>query len=122
MATWPTTLPRPTVDAYALTLGDPVARTAIGTGRRQARERFARPGTEIAVRWVFSEVELAVFEAWYRYIARDGAAWFDCELADGQGVVTWGAQFAEKWRLAAGAGLSYAVSAKLWVRARPVVA
>lgn len=119
MPTWPATLPRPSAPDYGLQPFDPVARSSIEAGKRAARERFLAAPTRVPVRWIFSEAEFAVFEAWWRHAALDGAAWFDIELANGQGINAVAAQFAEDWRADALGGGAYSVAAVLHARAMP---
>lgn len=121
MPAYPATLPAPVYDGYGLEPFDPVARSSIGTGRRAARERFATAPARVAVSWVFSEAEFAVFEAWFSRVALDGAAWFDIALADGKGMTTVSACFAAVWRFRATSG-GYAVTATLAVRRFPLAA
>ncbi len=121
MPTWPATLPRPTVETYALKPVDPVSRTQFEAGNSRSRRRFQTAPTIIPVRWVFTEAEMAVFEAWHKYEALDGAAWFDTDLANGLGISSHNAKFEEMWDASARAGLNFIVTAKLRVSARPVM-
>lgn len=119
MPAYPATLPPPTLPDYGLQPADPVARSSIEAGRRAARERFLVMPTRVPVRWIFTEAEFAVFEAWWRHVVLDGAAWFDIALANGQGITTVATQFAEDWRADALGGGDYSVAAVLHVRAMP---
>lgn len=119
MATWPATLPAPSAFGYGYSLADPVARSPFDSGRLQARARSLAPPSRVPVTWVLTEAEMAVFEAWFRHEALDGAAWFSTPLANGQGVTNVDAQFAEDWQATATAS-GYSVSASLQVRALPL--
>ncbi len=121
MAAYPSTIPLPALEGYALTPVDGVARSDISAGRRVARQRVAAPNAVVPVRWVFRQVELAVFEAWHRHTALDGAAWFSISLRNGQGASTVTARFDGPWEAVA-TGLNFIVTAALRVRALPVAA
>jgi len=121
MATYPSTIPAPTLEAYGITPVDGVARSGFVNGRRTQRQRVASPNAVVGVRWVFSRPEFAVFEAWHRHTARDGAAWFDISLRNGQGATTCSAKFERIWEAAA-AGANFIVTAALRVRSLPVAA
>ncbi|HHL8026086.1 TPA: hypothetical protein ACQ713_004668, partial [Escherichia coli] len=42
--------------------------------------------TEAAVSWVFSDVQAQLFEAWFRDVITDGAAWFNMRMRTPLGV------------------------------------
>lgn len=119
MPLYPATLPRPSVDGYGLSPFDPVVRSRFAAGRKQSRERQRTPPTAIAVRWIFTEAELAVFESWWHHVALDGAGAFDIELANGQGINSVTASFADDWRMEALESGAYAVTANLHARVMP---
>lgn len=122
MPAWPATLPGPTAEGYGLRPVDRVARSAIGAGGAKARARFASAPAQIPVRFVFTEAELAVFEAWLRHTVYDGALWFDIDLGSGQGVNSVSALFADDPRTDAHPAGGYVVTATLFARALPAAA
>jgi hypothetical protein len=122
MASWPATLPSPTAEGYGIRPVERVARSAIGAGKSQARSRFASAPARIPVRFVFSEAELAVFEAWLRHTVYDGGAWFSIGLANGQGVGSVSALFADEPRTDAHPAGGYVVTATLFARSLPQAA
>ena len=73
--TWPNTLPLPSVEGYGLTPQEAVLRTDMESGPARQRRRFRQTPTRITVRWLFSEFEFALFEAWYKYHADEGGQW-----------------------------------------------
>src|SRR3546814_2554449 len=84
LITWPTTLPLPSVEGYGLTPQEAVLRTDMESGPARQRRRFRQTPTRITVRWLFSEFEFALFEAWYKYHADEGGQWFEITLLGGQ--------------------------------------
>lgn len=122
MAAYPATLPAPTAEGYGIRPVDRVARSNIESGARAARARFTSAPARLPVRFVFTEPELAVFEAWLRHTALDGAAAFDIDLASGQGVNSVSALFADDPRTEAHPAGGYIVTATLFARALPAAA
>lgn len=121
MPTWPATLPRPTVETYTLKPVDPVSRTQFEAGNSRSRRRFQSAPTIIPVRWAFTEAEMAVFEAWHKHEAQDGAASFSIDLANGLGISAYSAKFERMFDAPVRAGLNWIVNAELRVTARPVM-
>lgn len=122
MATWPTTLPAPTVDGYGITPQASFARTDMDQGPARQRRRFTTAPTHYSVQWVLTEPQLGTLESWCRDQAADGAAWFSISLRNGQGLQVVEARFIEPWKASKLGGMHYQVSATLEVRNRPVAA
>ena len=120
MATWPTTLPAPTVDGYGIAPQPTFARTDMDQGPARQRRRFTTGPTQYSVQWVLTEAQLATLESWYRDQAADGAAWFFISLRNGQGLQVVEARFPEPWKASKLGSRHYQVSATLEVRNRPV--
>ena len=83
---WPSTLPPPTVEGYGLSPQEAVLRTDMESGPARQRRRFRQTPTRISVRWMFTEFEFALFEAWYKYHADEGGQWFEITLLGGLGL------------------------------------
>ena len=118
MAAYPATLPNPARDGYGLEPQSGSARSDVETGAAAVRQRYTATPTQIVLRWVFTEAEFAVFEAWWRLVAQDGAAWIDMPIANGSGINSLSARFIGPYR-AAMISLAYGVTARAEVRALP---
>jgi len=95
MAIYPSTLPRPQKDSYSIEQEGGVIKTQMTSGLARHRRVSANPPSKISVKWLFGEVEYAIFEAWFLYEAKMGAEWFDVELLGGQGITTHQTRFPE---------------------------
>ena len=95
--TWPTTLPLPSVEGYGLTPQEAVLRTDMESGPARQRRRFRQTPTRITVRWLFSETQFALFEAWYKYHADEGGQWFEITLLGGLGLLPHEARFTRQF-------------------------
>ena len=74
---WPDCLPLPQIYGYSVALAD--ANNARGGGKfgpATSRNRFTRQSASISVSYVMSDLQLGIFEAWWRHILNDGAGWF----------------------------------------------
>ena len=69
--TWPATLPLPTIDGYGVHPGEAILRTGMEAGPARQRRRFTQVPSRITVRWTFRRDQFALFEAWYRWRARE---------------------------------------------------
>lgn len=98
MPAWPSTLPKPLAASYALEPESRMARTDMEAGPARQRRRFTSGPTRVPVEWSFSQQQMAIFEAWWRYQVRDGADWFDVKMLNGKGVSTVEARFVEPYR------------------------
>lgn len=121
MASYPATIPAPSLGGYGIDPVPGVMRSDAPGGLRRQRQRVANPGSRVTVRWVFTEAEFAVFEAWFAHTLNHGAAWFSTSLRNGQGASTVTARFDGVWDAAA-TGVAWVVSAVLRVRVLPVAA
>ena len=82
---WPDRLPLPTLEGYGIQPGEAVLRTEVEAGPARRRRRFTNVPSRIAVRWVLRPDQFALFEAWYRFAAAEGGAWFEIDLLGGLG-------------------------------------
>ena len=83
-ARWPDRLPLPTLEGYGISPGEAVLRTEMEAGPARQRRRFTDVPSRIAVRWVLRPDQFALFEAWYRWVAAEGGAWFEMDLLGGR--------------------------------------
>lgn len=121
MATWPATLPRPTVSGYQLAPVDQTVRTDMEAGLARQRRRTAARNDQISVLWLFDDAEMAAFRAWFDDAAQaaGGAAWFtSLPLATGDGgvVTSQEARFVGTYTADALPGLLWQVNARLEIR------
>ena len=119
--TWPVTLPLPTVENYAVQPGDAVVRTDMEAGLARQRRRFTDVPSIIGVRWLFTRNQFAVFEAWYKLYAKEGAEFFDIDLLGGIGITTHTARFTRQFDAKLFNGLFWEVTSQLEIRERPTL-
>jgi hypothetical protein len=83
MATWPSTLPAPAYDGYALSPVDPGIRTDMESGAARTRTRTKNRNDKINVAWEFSDAQMAIFRTWFDNPAECayGSAWFSTLLS-----------------------------------------
>lgn len=119
--TWPATLPLPTVEGYSVHPGEAVLRTEMEAGPARQRRRFTQVPSRIGVRWVFRREQFALFEAWYRWQAKEGAEWFAIDLLGGLGLVEHEARFTRQFESRLKNALLWEVTSELEIRERPVL-
>ena len=121
MATWPTYLPAPTVSGFESTSDDPLLRTQMESGAPRARVMFTAAPDNVTLHWVFTGVELALFEAWHKLEALNGSAWFSVNLPNGLGMQSVEARFKKPLRKSLRGGMNWFVSGEVQVRNAPVM-
>jgi hypothetical protein len=119
--TWPTTLPLPSVEGYGLTPQEAVLRTDMESGPARQRRRFRQTPTRITVRWLFSEFEFAIFEAWYKFQADEGGQWFEITLTGGLGLLAHEARFTRQFEAQLLSAQRWQVKSELEIRERPTL-
>lgn len=119
MATWPTTLPAPILDGYALDPLDQTIRTDMEFGAARTRRRSTAQNDKLNVAWIFTRAQMAAFRTWFTDAAQaaGGSAWFDLVVDTGEGAAaSQSCRFSGPWKAAfRGAGI-WSVSATLEVR------
>ncbi|MDD9876530.1 MAG: hypothetical protein OXR84_03715 [Magnetovibrio sp.] len=118
---WPTTLPLPTIEGYGVHPGEAILRTEMEAGPARQRRRFTQVPSRISVRWVLRRDQFALFEAWYRWHAREGGAWFEIDLLGGIGLSAHEARFTRQFEAALQPGNRWRVTSELEIRERPVL-
>lgn len=119
--TWPTTLPLPTIEGYGVHPGEAILRTEMEAGPARQRRRFTSVPSRISVRWLFRRQQFALFEAWYRWHAKEGGEWFEIDLLGGLGLVAHEARFARQFEARVRGGVLWEVTSELEVRERPTL-
>ena len=118
---WPHTLPLPTVEGYAVRPGEAILRTEMEAGPARQRRRFTQVPSRIGVRWVLRRDQFALFEAWYRWHAKEGGEWFSIDLLGGIGLTAHEARFTRQFEARLIAGTLWEVRSELEIRERPVL-
>lgn len=91
---WPADrLPLPTFDGYGVQPLDAALRTDMESGPARQRLIYTAVPERIAVRWRFSDWQYAIFRAWYRHKAKQGAEWFSIDLLNALGIAAHEARF-----------------------------
>ncbi|MBF0354974.1 MAG: hypothetical protein HQL43_07050 [Alphaproteobacteria bacterium] len=118
---WPTTLPLPTVQGYGIRPNEAILRTEMEAGPARQRKRFTNVPTRIAVRWLMKREQFALFEAWYRWEAKEGGEWFEIPLLGGLGLVTHEARFTRQFDAKLVGGVLWEIASELEIRERPTL-
>ena len=118
---WPATLPLPTVEGYGIRPGEAILRTEMEAGPARQRKRFTQVPTRIAVRWLMRREQFALFEAWYRWHAREGGEWFEIPLLGGVGLTAHEARFTRQFEARLKGGVLWEIASELEIRERPTL-
>ncbi len=118
---WPTTLPLPSIEGYGLHPGEAILRTEMEAGPARQRRRYTQVPSRISVRWTFRRDQFALFEAWYRWHAKEGGEWFEINLLGGLGLVIHEARFTRPFDAQPRSGVLWEVSSELEIRERPTL-
>lgn len=121
MIAWPDTLPLPTVEGYGIWPGDAILRTEMDAGPARQRRRFTQVPSRVSVRWIMRRDQFALFEAWYRWQAKEGGAWFAIKLLGGLGLLTQEARFTRQFQAQLLGGTLWEIRSELEIRERPVL-
>lgn len=119
MATWPSTLPAPSLPGYGLDPVDPSIRTDMESGAARSRRRTAARNDKVNVLWKFTDAEMAIFRTWFDNAAEcaGGSAWFTMSLPIGTtGITSHSVKFVGIWKGSLRPGLIWIVTAMLEVR------
>ena len=119
--TWPSTLPLPSIEGYGLHPGEAILRTEMEAGPARQRRRYTQVPSRISARWVFRREQFALFEAWYRWHAKEGGEWFEINLLGGLGLVIHEARFTRPFDAQPRSGVLWEVSSELEIRERPTL-
>ena len=118
---WPVALPLPTIDGYGVHPGEAILRTEMEAGPARQRRRFTQVPSRISVRWVMRRDQFALFEAWYRWQAKEGGEWFEIELLGGLGLVIHEARFTRQFEARLSSATRWEITSELEIRERPVL-
>lgn len=126
MASYPSQLPLPMQQGYALQHQTPFTRTEMQSGRARQRRTFTSVPSSVSVSWFFtSDVQCQLFEGWFRdnLGAKDGENWFSMPLQTPIGTRNYDCRFADMY---SGPQLvafnKWQITATLEIRERPIIA
>ncbi len=116
MAQWPTQLPGFLRDGYTIEPQPQIARTDMDAGPARQRRRYTCAPTVYSMQWLFTQQEMAIFEAWYEHEIAAGTEWFHASIWNGTGYSQVEARFVEPWRASLPGPTHFGVDARLEVR------
>ena len=88
MATWPTTLPAPSLEGYGLETQDQTVRTEMEGGAARVRRRTTTNPDRFTLRFSMTAEQMVTFRAFWNADWQHGAAWVFIPLKDGTAVTT----------------------------------
>lgn len=115
MPAWPSTLPAPNRPGYALKPATAFSRTNMDGGKARQRRRFTSVPTAIPVSWLFTEAQLGIFEAWWKFEISFGASYFAMSLWNGKGFNSYQVRFTKAYEAPVANGKYFTVSAEIEV-------
>ena len=119
--TFPKRLPYPTVEGYSIRPDEAIIRTDMEAGPARQRRRYTQTPSKFTVKWIMSPEQFCLFEAWYRYYAKEGAEWFVITLLGGIGLTEQEARFTEQFEASIIAGRLWQITTELEIRDRPTI-
>lgn len=118
---FPEKLPYPTTEGYAIKPGEAIVRTDMEAGPARQRRRYEQTPSKISVRWVMNREQFSLFEAWYKYHAKEGAEWFYITLFGGLGLLEQEARFTQQFEAKLLNGYLWEITSELEIRDRPTL-
>jgi len=84
---WPSVLPLPQMGNYSLSRVDLAARRSLQVGYPIARQRSTRQAAAVIQgTLVMSDLQMSIFESWWRWTLISGVAWFSLTLPTDGGI------------------------------------
>ena len=118
---FPQHLPYPTTEGYAIKPGEAIVRTDMESGPARQRRCYTQTPSKISVRWVMNREQFSLFEAWYKYHAKEGAEWFYITLLGGLGLLEQEARFTQQFEAKLLNGYLWEITSELEIRDRPTL-
>lgn len=112
-------LPCPLKDGFGLKPVSPFTRTPLQSGRARQRRAYTSTPTATDVYWIFSDGQAQAFEAWFRDVLSDGAAWFNMPLMTPIGAKNYVCRFTDIYEGPTPEGgmyWRYSANLELWER------
>lgn len=122
--TFPAIIPAPLLEGYGLAPQNAILRTDMEAGAARQRRISTDMPTDITARWIMTQQQFAVFEAFWKYKLYDGAGWFQMNIKNGKGMNPVDARFTTPYNAQAiglEGGVGYAVSGKIECRNMPMM-
>lgn len=117
MATWPVTLPSPSISGYQGENGAKVLRTDFDAGPARQRLRFTSCPDDLSLSWKFNPDEMVIFKSFFKTDINSGVDWFFITLNMGDGLLEYEARFVSaKYQYQILPGMNWIVNAKLDVK------
>lgn len=118
---FPEHLPYPTVEGYTIKPDEAIVRTDMEAGPARQRRRYTQTPSKITVKWKMNHAQFSLFEAWYKYHAKEGGEWFTITLLGGLGLLKQEARFTKQFEAGLLTGCLWQISAELEIRNRPTL-
>ena len=118
---FPKHLPHPTVEGYSIRPDEAIIRTDMEAGPARQRRRYTQTPSKISVRWLMKQEQFCLFEAWYKYYAKEGAEWFYITLLGGLGLLEQEARFTQQFESRLLNGYLWEITSELEIRDRPTL-
>ncbi len=119
--TFPSNLPYPKVDGYSIKPDEAIVRTDMEAGPARQRRRYTQTPSKITVNWMMTRDQFSLFEAWYKYHAKEGAEWFYITLLGGLGLIEQEARFTQQFEASLYNGILWEITSELEIRDRPTL-
>lgn len=114
-------LPYPTIEGYTIKPDEAIVRTEMEAGPARQRRRYTQTPSKITVKWIMNREQFSLFEAWYKYYAKEGAEWFLISLLGGLGLLEQEARFTKQFEASLSNGYLWSISSELEIRDRPTL-
>lgn len=98
MASFPATLPKPSVQSYTGTTEQAFIRTDFESGYARQRQRYTATPQQRSVQWVFSAAQMATFKNFFYNTIGLGTDWFQMDLDIGNGINTYDCRFTQPYQ------------------------
>lgn len=109
------------MQGYGIRPGEAILRTEMEAGPARQRKRFTSVPSRIAVRWLMKREQFALFDAWYKWQAKEGGEWFEIPLLGGMGLVDHEARFTRQFEARLVGGVLWEIASELEIRERPAL-
>ncbi len=109
-------------DGFGLQAISPLKRTDQVTGRARQRRAYTSTPTQSGVQWILTDSQGQAFEAWFRDVLTDGAAWFNMPLMTPIGKRLYACRFTDIYQGPTPEGglyWRYSATLELWERPLP---
>lgn len=123
MTRWPDALPDAVlVDGLSLDPHLPVAMTDATSGPLEKRLVFPASPASARLQWRMTPAQFGAFKGFYRWLLRDGAAWFEAPVWTGSGFERVAAQFSDRYSFSPAGARDVLVTAEAILRELPMTA